>query len=268
MKNKKITATLTALAATFTAVSFSACGGKKTTIELAGSTSVEPLMGVLADAYMSKHKDVEVRVEGGGSSVGVSNAKEGKGDFGMASKSVSEDGVTAVKICDDGIVVVVNKENALTDVTGEQLYEFYTAGTPIGVATLPVARESGSGTRDAFEELVKNAEGDKLKDQAVRASNTKEFNTTGGALTEIRTSAVSLGYISLGSYEDSVKKLTFNGVEGTAENIKNGSYQLARPFNILYNTEKGLSEAARSFLNFILSDEGQAIVAEEGYVTL
>ena len=82
---------------------------EKVTLSFAGSTSVQPLMGALADAYMEKNKNVEIEVQGGGSAVGISNAQEGKGDFGMASKHVDEEGVTSVKIADDGIVVIVNK---------------------------------------------------------------------------------------------------------------------------------------------------------------
>ncbi len=266
MKMKKMMATVMAFIALSATGTFSACGDTQT-IEIAGSTSVQPLMGALADAYMAKHGNVQVKVEGGGSSIGVSNAKEGKGDFGMASKAVSEDGITTVKLCDDAIVVVVNKANSLTDVSGVQLFDFYVSGLAIGSATMPITRESGSGTRDAFEGLVKK-EGEKLENVANRAP-TQEFSSTGTAITYIQQNANALGYISLGSYDSQkVKKVAFEGVEGTAENVKNGSYQLARPFNILYNTGKGLSDAAQDFLDFILSEEGQAIVAEEGYITL
>ncbi|MBQ8658701.1 MAG: phosphate ABC transporter substrate-binding protein [Clostridia bacterium] len=267
MKMKKLVAMVMALTAMGSVATFSACGDTQT-IEIAGSTSVQPLMGVLADAYMAKHDDVQIKVEGGGSSIGVSNAKEGKGDFGMASKAVSETGVTAVKVCDDGIIVIVNKQSALTDVTGVQLFDLYVSGTALGAVTMPVTRESGSGTRDAFEGLVKGADGTKLETVSNRAP-TQEFSSTGTAMTYVEQNANALGYISLGSYDQKkVKKLTFEGVEATAENVKNGSYKLARPFNILYNTEKSLSDAAQGFLDFILSKEGQAIVAEEGYITL
>lgn len=267
MKLKNMTAFLIALTAFNATTAFTSCGEMKT-IEIAGSTSVQPLMGALADAYMAKHSGVQVKVEGGGSSIGISNAKEGKGDFGMASKAVFEEGVKTVKICDDGIVVVVNKANPLNEVSGIELFNFYVSGIAISSATVPVSREAGSGTRDAFEGLVKDENGKKLEKVSDRAS-AQEFSSTGTAITYIAQNENALGYISLGAYDpQKVKKLTFEGVEGTAENIKNGSYQLARPFNILYNATKNLSQEAKDFLDFVLSDEGQAIVAEEGYITL
>jgi len=266
MKMKKITATVMAFIALSATGAFSACGDTQT-IEIAGSTSVQPLMGALADAYMAKNSSVQIKVEGGGSSIGVSNAKEGKGDFGMASKAVSEEGITCVKLCDDGIVVVVNKSNPLTDVSGVQLFDLYVHGASIASATMPITREAGSGTRDAFEGLVKK-DREKLENVADRAP-TQEFSSTGTAITYIQQNENALGYISLGAYDpNKVKKVAFEGVEGTAENVKNGSYRLARPFNILYSTDKGLSKVAKDFLDFILSQEGQEIVAEEGYITL
>ena len=267
MKMKKLMATLLAVTSLCAMTTTTACGNSET-IEIAGSTSVQPLMGVLADAYMKKHGSVQIKVEGGGSSIGVSNAKEGKGDFGMASKAIDENGVTTVKICDDGIVVVAHKRSELSNVTGEQLFGLYVSGMAIGSATMPVTREAGSGTRDAFESLVKNSEGTKLESVSDRAA-TQEFSSTGTALTYVQNNANALGYISLGAYDSTkVKKLAFEGVEGNAETVKSGAYKLARPFNILYNTKKGLSGTAQGFLDFILSEEGQAIVAEEGYVTL
>ncbi len=267
MKTKKLLTALLALAVIGVSGNMTACSGGET-IEIAGSTSVQPLMGVLADEYMKKHKDVQIKVEGGGSSIGVSNAKDGKGDFGMASKAVSETGVTTVKICDDGIVVVAHKKSELTVVTGEQLFGLYVSGLAIGSATMPVTRESGSGTRDAFESLVKNAEGTKLEAVSDRAP-TQEFSSTGTALTYVQNNTNALGYISLGAYDPSkVKMLAYEGVMPSAETVKNGEYKLARPFNIMYNTKKGLSESAQEFLDFILSEEGQAIVAAKGYVTV
>ncbi|MBQ8320581.1 MAG: phosphate ABC transporter substrate-binding protein [Clostridia bacterium] len=268
IKKEKVTAVILTATTLCGAFSFASCGGEKREVRLAGSTSVAPLMGDLAEAYMALHGEVEIVISEGGSAVGIANAKEGKGDFGMASKAVSEEGVTSVKICDDGIVVVTNKDNELTDVTGVQLYDFFAYGTAIGNITLPIARNESSGTRDAFEELVKNAAGKKLKEETSRASNTKVFDGTGAVLVEVQTNKAGLGYISLGSYDGSVKKLSFNGVEATAENIKNGDYQLSRPFVLLYNSQNGLSEEAQAFLDFVLSDEGQAIIEESGYITL
>ena len=276
MKSKKFMAVALAAITMGTMAAFASCGSNgdsaggssKNAISLTGSTSIQPLMGKLADAYMKEHKDISIEIQANGSSEGISNAKEGKGDFGMSSKHVDEEGVTTVKIADDGIVVIVNKASELTNVTGAQLYDLYTTGTAIGSAKLPVARDEGSGTKDAFEDLVKSSSGEKLKDTETRYNGTEGFSSTGGVMTKVATTKAALGYISLGSLNDTVKALTFEGVEATVDNIKNGSYTMSRPFELCYNTEKGLSEAAQAFLNFILSEEGQEIVSQEGYITI
>ena len=121
-----------------------------------------------------------------------------------------------------------------------------------------MAREEGSGTRDAFEDLVKSSSGEKLKDTETRYGKTESFNSTGAAMTKVATTKAALGYISLGSLN----------VAATVENVKNKSYTMSRPFELCYNTEKGLSEEAQAFLDFILSEEGQEIVADEGYITI
>ena len=136
------------------------------------------------------------------------------------------------------------------------------AGSPITV----VSREDGSGTRGAFIELFgieeKNDAGEKIDLTTDLAEIT---NSTAVMMTTVAGNTNAIGYVSLGSLDDSVKVLSIDGVEATVENIKNGTYSVARPFNIA--TGKEVSEAAQDFINFILSDEGQAVVEENGYIS-
>lgn len=136
------------------------------------------------------------------------------------------------------------------------------AGAPITV----VSREDGSGTRGAFIELFgieeKNDAGEKIDLTTDLAEIT---NSTAVMMTTVAGNTNAIGYVSLGSLDDSVKVLSIDGVEATVENIKNGTYSVARPFNIA--TGKEVSEAAQDFINFILSDEGQAVVEENGYIS-
>lgn len=250
---------------------FAACGGSGDTeneIRLSGSSSISPLMQTLGAAYEEANPGVKVRVTTSDSGTGIADTLAGKNDIGMASRNLKdgETGVVATKICDDGVVLIVNKEVQLADVTSEQVYDLYAEGVAIGGVTNAISREEGSGTRDAFDDLIANADGDKLKELTKFADCVSIQRSTGDVKVEIGANRNTVGYISLGSLDDTVKALTFNGVEATAENIKNGSYTLARPFNILTKEGAELSQAAQEFIEWLASDEAKAIMAEEGYV--
>lgn len=135
-----------------------------------------------------------------------------------------------------------------------------------GGAITVVSREDGSGTRGAFIELFgieeKNDAGEKMDMTTDLAEIT---NSTAVMMTTVAGNTNAIGYVSLGSLDDSVKVLSIDGVEATVDNIKNGTYSVARPFNIATGAE--VSEAAQDFINFILSDEGQAVVEENGYIS-
>lgn len=134
-----------------------------------------------------------------------------------------------------------------------------TAGNPISVVT----REDGSGTRGAFVELfgIEDADGNDAITQSAEISN-----STSVVMTTVAGNPDAIGYISLGSLDNTVKALEIDGVAATVDNINNGTYKVYRPFNIA--TKEGLSETAQDFVNFIMSEQGQAIVAEEGYISV
>lgn len=129
-----------------------------------------------------------------------------------------------------------------------------------------VTREEGSGTRDAFTELT----GVLVKDGDTKTDNTTSsavtINSTEAVITNVKDNDAAIGYISLGSLNDSVKAVKINDVEATAENVKSGDYEISRPFNIAYKGE--LSEAAQDFLDYILSSDGQAVIEKAGYVSV
>lgn len=133
------------------------------------------------------------------------------------------------------------------------------SGAPISVVT----REDGSGTRGAFVELfgIEDADGNDAITQSAEISN-----STSVVMTTVAGNPDAIGYISLGSLNDTVKALEIDGVAATVENINNGTYKVYRPFNIA--TKDGLSETAQDFVNFIMSEQGQAIVSEEGYISV
>lgn len=278
MKPRKLKAVASAFVATGMLAAFASCGGagnsggeaaKGKTLNITGSSSVFPLMTALADAYIVTHKDVKIDVVMLDSGTGIKDAQEGLNDFGMASRDLkkTETGVVCKRIATDGIAVVVKPGNAVSDVTSRELYDLYANGTPVqSVLTAGITRESGSGTRDAFGELIKNANGDALKKLPTLASVISQQNSTDGVKTEIAKNENLVGYISMGSLDSSVKALSFEGVAATIENIVNGTYALSRPFNIVYRSEASLGETAKAFIAYIMSEEGQAIVEKEGYV--
>lgn len=138
----------------------------------------------------------------------------------------------------------------------------FDAGKKITVVT----REDGSGTRDAFTELT----GVLVKDGDTKTDNTAvsavTINNTEAVITNVKDNAYAIGYISLGSLNDSVTAVKVNGIDATAENVKSGDYAISRPFNIAYKGE--LSEVAQDFVTFVLSADGQKVVTDEGYVTV
>ena len=240
---------------------------------ISGSSSVSPLMEKLASVYESFNPYVDITVQSSDSGTGVADTIAGKNDFGMASRdlkdSETEQGVTSESICLDGVALVVNPNAELEEVTSDQVYQLYANGTAIGAITNAISREDGSGTRDAFDSLIKSAAGDELGDLLKFADCVSVANSTGTVMTDIAANSNGniLGYISMGSVDSTVKTVKFEGVEATAENVKNGSYTLSRPFNIVYKSKDELSEAAQLFIAFIQSEAGQLIAEAEGYIS-
>lgn len=257
-------------------VAFTGCGADVT---LTGSTSVQPLMEKLAEAFEEK-TGIVVSVGGGGSSVGVSDAQSGTVDFGMASRDLkdSETGVTATRIAIDGVAIVVKKGVELASVTSEQLYNLFVNGTAIGSITKGAGREAGSGTRDAFDTIITDAEGNSIdKNEATYDDVVSENNSTGAVITAVEADNATIGYISYGSLDE--EKLTAvpyqavgdaSAVAININTIKDGSYKLQRNFNLILpeGGEDALSEDAKAFYDYILSAEGQKIVSDEGYVSI
>lgn len=277
---KRIAVFVAALAlATVVAVSSVAFTGCGADVTLTGSTSVQPLMEKLAEAFEEK-TGIVVSVGGGGSSVGVSDAQAGTVDFGMASRDLkdSETGVTAKKIAIDGVAIVVKKGVELASVTSEQLYNLFVNGTAIGSITKGAGREAGSGTRDAFDTIITDAKGNSIdKNEATYNDVVSENNSTGAVITAVEKDSATIGYISYGSLDE--EKLTAvpyqavgdkSAVAININTIKDGSYKLQRNFNLILpeGGEDALSEDAKAFYDYILSAEGQKIVSDEGYVSI
>jgi phosphate transport system substrate-binding protein len=251
-----------------------AAGGAEGKLSLAGSTTVQPLAEVLGEAFMALYPEVVIEVQGGGSSVGVTSAGEGTVDIGMASRAIKDSEfetfpeLQVFVIARDGIAIVTNPGIELPSLSIEQvasifageITNFSEVGGPDALITV-VSREEGSGTRAAFEELVMEA-GDEEK---VISENALLQQSNGQVRTTVSTTPNTIGFLSFGFLDDSTAPVPIDGVEPTVDNVKNDSYPIARPLNMLTQGEPG--ELAQAFLDFILSDEGQEIVAED-YITV
>jgi phosphate transport system substrate-binding protein len=246
-------------------LSFSAIGSAAVsgTVNIAGSTSVQPLAEELAQAFMAKNKRVKIFVQGGGSGAGIKSAMTGTADIGASSRELNpeEKSLMETAIAKDGIAIVVNKANSVSNLSKEQLQRIYTGeysnwkqvGGP-DMKIVVVNREAGSGTRGAFEELVLG--------KLTNTSNCLVQASTGAVQQTVAVTKESVGYISLGSYNPgSVKALTIDNVKCTDSNILANKYKIARPFLLL--TKSAPTGAVKAFIDFILSREGQKIVAKE-----
>lgn len=244
-------------------------------ITVTGSTTVLPIAQSAAETYMDDHADADIKVSGGGSGVGVQAIGEGTADIGMSSRELTTDetseypGLVVTTVAGDGIAVVVNPANTVNSLTLAQIKDIYQAritnwkevGGPDKVIVL-IGRDSASGTRSFFTEMVLEKEN--------AAPTMLEQNSNGGVLQSVAQTPGAIGYISIGYLDNTVKGLDLlvdgNQITPTVANVKSGQYPVSRPLlMITRGAPQGLS---KSYLDFILSPDGQKIVADQGYITL
>ncbi len=245
--------------------------GLSGSISMVGSTSMEKLANALSEAFMEEYPDVTVTAEFVGSGAGIEAVTNGTADIGNSSRSLKDEekaaGVVENVVAIDGIAVCVDPANEVADLTKEQLTNIYngtvTNWKEVGGADEPIiviGREAGSGTRGAFEELVD------LKDACKYAN---ELDSTGAVIAKVASTPGAIGYASLDALDDSVKALSLEGVEATAENIKAGNYFLSRPFVMATKGEiSEQNDLVQAWFDFVLGDEGQQIASEVGLITV
>lgn len=240
-------------------------------ISMVGSTSMEKLANALSEAFMEEHPDVTVTAEFVGSGAGIEAVTNGTTDIGNSSRSLKDEekaaGVVENIVAIDGIAVCVDPANEVADLTKEQLTNIYngtvTNWKEVGGADEPIiviGREAGSGTRGAFEELVDLVDGCKYAN---------ELDSTGAVIAKVASTPGAIGYASLDALDDSVKALSLEGVEATAENIKAGNYFLSRPFVMATKGEiSEQNDLVQAWFDFVLGDEGQQVASEVGLITV
>jgi len=255
--------------------------GQKQTIKISGSTTVLPIVQKAADQYMATHPDADIQISGGGSGVGIQAIGGKTVDIGMSSREVTKDEMAknpkfvVTPVAQDGIAIVVNPVNTAQFLTLDQIKNIYlgktTKWTEIAGAEVPntnnqiviIGRDSASGTRVYFDET--------LLLKATPTNKMLEKNSNGAVLQTVAQTPGSIGYVSIGFVSKDVKALPiwYNAqkiVAPTLDNVKTKTYPVSRDLYVITNgPASGLSS---DFIKYILSSEGQKIVADEGYVTI
>jgi len=251
-----------------------AVSAEEKSISISGSTTVLPIASAVAEAYMAKHSDVDVKVSGGGSGAGISAIGKSTVDIGMSSRDLNKDEkaayskLVATSIAKDGVTIIVNSANPVESLTLAQIKDIYTGTAKswkdVGgnqEAFEIVGRDSASGTREFFfNEVMKKADFTPFM---------LEKNSNGAVQQLVSQTPTAIGYVGMG-FGDGVKVLSLN-VDGkmlkpTTESIKSKDYPLSRDLYFLTNGEP--SGAAKDFIDFLLSADGQKIVEANGFVSV
>ena len=238
------------------------------TVSTDGSTSMEKVIGALSESYMAANKDVTVNYNPTGSGAGITAVQEGTCDIGLSSRALKDEekaaGLKETGLAYDGIAIIVHPDNPVSDLSIEQIAKLYTGeitnwkdvgGSDAEVVL--IGREAASGTRDGFESIT----GTKDKCQY-----RQELTSTGDVITAVSQNPDAIGYASLAAIKDSVKALSVDGVTPSETTVKDGSYQVQRPFVLVTVEGKALSAAAQSFFDYATSADAADIIAKAGAV--
>lgn len=287
---KKLIAGLCILAMAF---SMTACSGSSTTdenvgngttteaegttgtVSVVGSTTVQPVAQSIADEFASVEPGISVEVQGIGSSAGIKAAIDGTADIGASSRELKEEekstGITEHVLAYDGIAVVVNKENTVKDLDSETVKKIFegeiTNWSEVGgndEDIIVISRESGSGTRDAFEEMMELTEEVDGATVPTLREDALICEGNGSVKASVASKTNAIAYLSLGYVDDAMNTVSIDGVVPSVETVKSGEYKISRP--LLLVTKGEISEAAQKYLDYCL-DEGQTIVSES-YISI
>ena len=233
-----------------------------------GSTSVESVIGILTEAFKEIQPNVDVTYDPTGSGAGITGASEGTLDIGLSSRALKaeekEAGLKETVLAYDGIAIIVNPENPVSDLTLEQIADIYTGritnwkdlgGNDAEIVL--IGREAGSGTRDGFETITGTTDACKYR---------QELTSTGDVITTVAQNPDAIGYASLASIKDTVKALSVGGIVPTEDSVKDGSYAIQRPFVLVTVEGRALSECAQKFFEYITSSEAASLISAAGAV--
>jgi phosphate transport system substrate-binding protein len=238
------------------------------TVSTDGSTSMEKVINSLGESFMAMNKDVKFTYNPTGSGSGIQAVSEGRCDIGLSSRALKDDekasGLVETVVALDGIAIVVNPENPVSDLDIDTIAKIYTGEITnwkdVGgndAEIVLIGREAGSGTRDGFESITDTKDACQYR---------QELTSTGDVINTVSQNPDAIGYASLAAIKDSVKALTVNGVAPTEATVKDGSYVVQRPFVLVTKEDTKLSPAAQAFFDYALSADAASIIAAAGAV--
>jgi len=243
------------------------CGKTTGKVTTDGSTSMSKVMGALGESFQNE-TGISFTYNPTGSSAGIAAVQEGRCDIGLSSRSLKaeekEAGLSETVLAYDGIAIIVNTENPVSDLSLETIAAIYkgeiTNWSEIGGSDLEIVligREAGSGTRDGFESITETED---------MCQYRQELTSTGDVITAVSQNPAAIGYASVASIKDTVKAVTVNGVAVTEENIKDGSYAVQRPFVLVTKANSKLSDNAQKFYDYVTSPDASDIISAAGAV--
>ena len=235
-----------------------------------GSTSMEKVIGALGEAFMEQNKGVTFTYNPTGSGSGITAVGEGRCDIGLSSRALKDDekasGLKETVLALDGIAVIVNPANPVSDLDVETIAKIYTGEITnwkeVGgndAEIVLIGREAGSGTRDGFESITDTKDSCKYR---------QELTSTGDVITTVSTNPDAIGYASLAALKDNVKALTVGGIAPTEDTVKDGSYVIQRPFVLVTKDGTELSAAAQAFFDYATSADAADLIAAAGAVAV
>lgn len=237
------------------------------TVSTDGSTSMEKVIGALSEAFQEKYPNVTVTYNPTGSGSGITAVTEGNCDIGLASRNLKDEeknGLTSTTVAIDGIAMIVNTANEVSDLSLDQIAKIYTGEITnwkdVGGADqeiVVIGREAGSGTRDGFESITGTSD---------KCQMDQELTSTGAVIQAVGANEAAIGYASLAAVDDTIKTLTVEGVAPSEETVLDGTYKIQRNFNMITNDSKELSPAAQAFLDFATSLEAASLIEAAGAV--
>lgn len=238
------------------------------TVSTDGSTSMEKVIGGLGEMFMERNSDITFTYNPTGSGSGIKAVQEGRCDIGLASRSLkteeAESGLTETVLAYDGIAVIVNLENPVSDLDVQTIAKIYTGEitnwSEVGgndAEIVLVGREAGSGTRDGFESITGTEDACQYR---------QELTSTGDVITAVSQNPGAIGYASVASVKDTVKSVTVGGVAPSNETILDGTYVIQRPFVLVTKADAELSAAAKAFFAYALSAEAHELIIAAGVV--
>ena len=262
---KKIISLLTV--AVLLVCALTGCGGKKEAVSTDGSTSMDKVIGALSEAFET-NEGITVTYNATGSGAGIQAVQEGRCDIGLASRNLKDEekssGLEGTVLAYDGIAIIVNPENPVSDLDVETIAKIYTGEIKnwkdVGgndAEIVLIGREGGSGTRDGFESIT---------DTEDKCKYRQELTSTGDVITTVASNPNAIGYASLASVKDSVKAVSVDGVAPSESTVKDGSYAVQRPFVLVTKKDTKLSESAQEFFDYITSSEANEIISNAGVV--